>query len=252
LLYAVVRLVCLAVFRLGFRIRAFGRDNVPRQGPLLLASNHVSLLDPPVVGSAAPRPLHYMAKAELFRVPILGGLIRRLNAYPVEREGADAAALRQALTLLRAGGALLVFPEGTRGVEGRLGAARPGTGMLAALSDAPVVPVYIQGTGRVLPRGASRPRTGRISVWYGPPLRFPRTRGREHYQEISDEIMAAIGRLKVAAERTGRTRHAAAPDSALAGAPPAAVVGVDGRTGGPSRPCSDETAAGMSPACEIH
>lgn len=200
MLYAVLRIQILAILRLVFRFRVFGRDNVPRQGPALLAANHVSLLDPPVVGAGAPRPLHYMAKAELFGVPLLGRLIRSLNSYPVEREGADAGALRQALGLLKAGQALLVFPEGTRGTEGRLAPARAGAGMLAALSNAPVVPVYIQGTGRVLPRGANRPRRAAISVWYGPPLRFARTRGRERYQEISDEIMAAIGRLKAEAE----------------------------------------------------
>lgn len=200
MLYAVLKAQVVAILRLVFRFRAFGRDNVPRQGPVLLAANHVSVLDPPVVGAGAPRPLHFMAKAELFGVPLLGGLIRSLNAYPVEREGADAGALRRALGLLEDGQALLVFPEGTRGSEGRLQSARAGAGMLAALSEAPVVPVYIQGTGRVLPRGASRPRRARISVWYGPPLRFARTRGRGRYQEISDQIMAAIGRLKAEAE----------------------------------------------------
>ena len=168
---------------------------------LLLAANHVSLFDPPVVGAGAPRPLHFMAKAELFRVPFLGWLIRNLNAHPVERDGADAAALRHALLLLREGKALLVFPEGTRGTEGQLQPGRPGAGMLAALSEAPVVPVYVQGTGYALPRGASRPHRARVTVRYGPPLRFKRGRGKHRYQEISDQIMAAIGRLKAEAEQ---------------------------------------------------
>jgi len=137
-----------------------------------------------------------MAKAELFRVPLLGGLIRRLNAHPVDRSGSDAAALRLALGLLRDGRALLVFPEGTRGTEGSLQRGRAGVGMLAALAEARVVPVYVQGTGRALPRGAVFPRPTRITVACGPALQFARERGRDRYQAVSDEIMAAIGRLK--------------------------------------------------------
>jgi 1-acyl-sn-glycerol-3-phosphate acyltransferase len=201
MLYRILRPLTYAVLRLFFGFRAIGRENVPLEGRLLLAANHVSALDPPVVGSAAPRPLHFMAKAELFRVPFLGWLISHLNAHPVERDGADAAALRHALLLLREEKALLVFPEGTRGTEGQLQPGRPGTGMLVALSEAPVVPVYVQGTGHALPRGASRPQRACVTVRYGPPLRFERGRGRRRYQEISDQIMAAIGRLKAEAEQ---------------------------------------------------
>jgi 1-acyl-sn-glycerol-3-phosphate acyltransferase len=206
--YAVMKALALAALRLLFRHRAIGVEHVPLTGGALLASNHMSHLDPPVVGVGAPRPLHFMAKAELFRIPLFGGMIRRLNAYPVEREGADASALRHALLLLRRGEALLVFPEGTRGTEGGpLGQGRAGTGMLAALAGVPVVPVYVEGTGRALPRGAGRPRLTRITVRYGPPLVFDRgkrgdrDRGKQRYQEISDQIMAAIGRLRAEAEQ---------------------------------------------------
>ena len=202
MLYAFVKLLLIGVLRVVFRFRALGAENVPREGAVLLAANHASMLDPPVVGAGAPRPLHFMAKAELFRIPLFGGLIRRLNAHPVERDGADAGALREALGLLRAGKALLVFPEGTRGTEGTLRPGRPGTGMLAALSEAPVVPVYIQGSGRALPRGATCPRRARITVAYGPPLRFGHARGREHYQRITEEIMAALRRLKAEVDGT--------------------------------------------------
>jgi 1-acyl-sn-glycerol-3-phosphate acyltransferase len=196
------------VLRGFFRLRAIGVGNVPRAGGLMLAANHVSVFDPPVIGAAAPRPLHFMAKAELFRIPLLGRFVRRLHAYPVEREGADATALRHALLLLRRGEALLVFPEGTRGTEGGpLGRGRAGAGMLAALAEVPVIPVYVEGTGRVLPRGATRPRRAPITVRYGHPLTFVRGerggrgRGKERYQEISDQIMAAIGRLRAEAEQ---------------------------------------------------
>jgi 1-acyl-sn-glycerol-3-phosphate acyltransferase len=208
-LYAVLKPLTALVLRLICGFRSVGADHVPREGAVLLAANHVSVLDPPVVGAGAKRPLHFMAKAELFRIPFLGWLIRNLNAYPVEREGADVAALRHAKLLLREGKALLVFPEGTRGTEGVLAPGRAGAGMLAAHSEAPVVPVYIQGTGRVLPRGATRLHRVPILVAYGPPLRFTRGRGKQRYQEISDEIMAAIARLK--AEVEGRPAPSAAP-----------------------------------------
>jgi 1-acyl-sn-glycerol-3-phosphate acyltransferase len=195
-LYAILKRLIAGVLRLGFRFRAIGIENVPARGPVLLAANHVSALDPPAIGAGAPRPLHYLAKAELFRVPLLGPLIRRLNAYPVRRAGADAAALRRALGLLREGRAVLVFPEGTRGAEGAVGPGKPGAGMLAALSGAPVVPVFVRGTGRVLPRGARWPRRAAITVAYGPPIRFEHERGKNGYQSISDEIMAAIARLQ--------------------------------------------------------
>ena len=201
MLYACLKPTIRQIGRVWFRLSVTGADRVPREGPALLASNHLSVLDPALIGSVMPRELDYMAKTELFRIPGFGGLIRRLNAHPVDRTGSDSAALRLALRLLQQGRAVLVFPEGTRGSEGKLQEARAGAGMLAALSGAPVVPVYIQGSGRALPRGATVPRPKRVSVTVGSPLRFTRERGRTRYQEVSDEIMAAIGRLKAEAER---------------------------------------------------
>jgi 1-acyl-sn-glycerol-3-phosphate acyltransferase len=191
-----MRLLALGAARVLFRFGTIGSDNVPASGAALLAANHESLLDPPLVGAGTRRELDFLAKAELFPVPLFGGLIRRLNAHPVERGGTDLGALRQALALLRAGRALLVFPAGTRSAAGQLGAARPGAGMLATLSRAPVVPVHIQGSGRALARGARLPRLARVTVTYGKPLTFAPGRGKAYYQEVSDEIMAAIGRLR--------------------------------------------------------
>jgi 1-acyl-sn-glycerol-3-phosphate acyltransferase len=224
-LYPVLKRCVAGIGGVWFRLSAAGADRVPREGALLLASNHLSVLDPALIGCVCPRELDYMAKAELFRIPGFAGLIRRLNAHPVDRAGSDSAALRLALRLLGKSRALLVFPEGTRGAEGRLQAARAGAGMLAALSEAPVVPVYVQGTGRALPRGAVLPRPARVTVTFGTPIRFTRERGRARYQEISDEIMAAIGRLKAESER-GRPAAAAArrTDSTTPEASPAGRI----------------------------
>jgi 1-acyl-sn-glycerol-3-phosphate acyltransferase len=190
-----------ALCRVVFRLEVRGAEHVPRAAPLLIVANHSSVLDPPIVAAAAPRPLHFMAKAELFGVPLLGRLIRAVNALPVRREGSDPRALREALKILRGGQALLVFPEGTRGAEGVLREGKPGAGMLALLGGVPVIPAYIEGTGRALPRGRSLPRPVKVRVTFGPPLRFDKCDGRpdkQQYREASRRMMAAIGLLKEA------------------------------------------------------
>src|SRR5213594_2355607 len=111
--YAFMRFLAVALMRLLFRLEAVGRENIPERGPVLLVSNHSSVLDPPLIGGMSDRQLTYLAKAELFEIPLFGALIRGLNARPIRREGADPGALRTARRVLEEGGALLVFPEGT-------------------------------------------------------------------------------------------------------------------------------------------
>jgi 1-acyl-sn-glycerol-3-phosphate acyltransferase len=197
-LYATLKVPAVALMRLLFRLEVKGREHVPATGPVLIASNHVSVLDPPFVGGASPRELYFLAKEELFRVPVLGRLIAALNSRPVKRDGSDSRALKTALKLLEEERALLVFPEGTRGVEGRLGEGKPGVGMLAVMSGASVVPAHISGTGRALPPGRALPRLAKVRVRFGPPLVF---KGAEHdgrkerYREATRDIMGAIARL---------------------------------------------------------
>jgi 1-acyl-sn-glycerol-3-phosphate acyltransferase len=197
-LYGFLKPLAVALMRLLFRLEVQGQEHVPATGPLLLVANHVSVLDPPFVGGASPRELHFMAKEELFGIPLLGRLISSLNARPVRRDGSDSRALKAALRLLGEGRALLVFPEGTRGVEGRLGEAKPGAGMLAVMSGAAVVPVHISGTGRALPAGRVVPRLARVRVRFGPPLCFKVAAEdrKERYREASREIMRAIAQLQ--------------------------------------------------------
>jgi 1-acyl-sn-glycerol-3-phosphate acyltransferase len=198
-LYRILKPLAVALMRLMFRLEVHGREHVPEAGPVLLASNHVSVLDPPLVGGASPRELHFMAKEELFRIPGFGRLIAALNAHPVRRDGSDGRALKTALRLLGEGRALLVFPEGTRGVEGRLGGAKPGAGMLAVMSGALVVPVHISGSGRALPPGRALPRPAKVRVRFGPPLSFksaPDEDRRERYRDATREIMRGIAQLE--------------------------------------------------------
>ena len=198
MLYAFLKPIALAIMRALFRLEGRGVEHVPQQGPVLLVANHSSFLDPPLVGGVAPRPLSFMAKAELFRVPGFGTLIRNLNARPVRREGADAGALRTALRVLQDGGVLLMFPEGTRGPEGVLREPKPGAAMLAVMSGAQVVPVFIEGSGRAWPRGQTLPRPAKVRVTFGALMKFERrdAEGRKtDYEMVSRRLMAAIDRL---------------------------------------------------------
>lgn len=199
MLYAFVKLVAVLLARLCFRTEAHGTENVPQTGPALVVSNHSSVLDPPLMGATVPRPLHFMAKEELFRIPLFGWLIRRVNALPIKRGTADPSALRMSMRVLEEGGALLVFPEATRTPEGVIGEGRPGAGMLAVLSGVPVVPAYIEGSGRAWPKGRRFPRPTKVRVRFGRPMQFKRdeSRGRkEQYAAASRAMMAAIANLK--------------------------------------------------------
>lgn len=209
MLYAVVKSIVVILMRLLFRLEARDAGNIPATGPVLIVSNHSSLLDPPLVGGASSRQLSFLAKAELFRIPVLGPLIRRVGARPIRREGPDPGAMRAALRVLEENGALLIFPEGTRGPEGVLRPAKAGAGMLAVMTGAPVVPVYVSGSGRAWPKGRRLPRPAKVTVVFGEPLRFDGRRGgdrRQQYEAASRAMMAAIGRLKDALEAQGRGR----------------------------------------------
>lgn len=216
MLYAILKPIAVALMRLLFRLEVVDPGLVPATGPVLIVSNHVSMLDPPLVGGAAPRPLFFMAKEELFRIPLFGRLIRSLNARPVRRDGSDMRALKASLALLEEGRALLVFPEGTRGEDGQPPREfKAGVGMLAVMSGAPVVPVYVSGSGAALPRGRALPRLTRVRVTFGPPLSFklpgklpgptPSRRAgkradddgrKEAYREAAQGMQRAIAQLR--------------------------------------------------------
>jgi 1-acyl-sn-glycerol-3-phosphate acyltransferase len=199
MLYTVCKVIAVAIMRLLFRMEGRGTEHIPREGPVLIVANHSSVLDPPIVGGVCPRQLTFLAKAELFRIPGFGWLIRRLGARPLRREGADPSALRTAQRVLAEGRALLVFPEGTRGEEGILREAKPGAALLAVQSGAAVVPAYVHGTGRAWPRGRRLPRPVKVMVTFGAPLRFPRAVGADRkaqYEVASRQMMAAIDDLR--------------------------------------------------------
>jgi len=150
-----------------YAVHVSGRDRVPASGPLIVASNHVSYLDPPILGTWFPRVIHYMAKQELFDIPVLGAFIRAVHAFPVNREQGDRAAIRHALTVLKAGGVVGIFPEGRRNLDGEA-QARSGAVLLSAMAQCPVVPVALVNTHLA----AKHLRAAKAEVRIGEPLTF--------------------------------------------------------------------------------
>jgi len=183
-------------------MRAEGVHNVPRTGGVILAANHKSYLDPPLIGAFLPRQIHYLAKKQLFRVPLMGSWMRAQHVIPINREGFDRAGLEGALDAVRRGGALLLFPEGTRIRRPGMGPPREGVGLLVARSGVPVVPVHLRGTWGP-ERGWFRP--GGIRLRYGEPILFPPApKGREGrllFPAIARDIVRAIQTLGAMPER---------------------------------------------------
>lgn len=210
MLYGILKPLAVFLMRAWFGLRVRGAEHIPSSGPALIVSNHQSILDPPLIGGATRRRIYFLAKAELFRIPLFGWLIRALHARPVRREGSDPRALRTAALLLEEGKALLVFPEGTRSLDGRLGEGKPGVGMLAVTSGAPVVPAYVSGTLEALPKGAVWPRRSQVSVSFGPALHFKAPIGsgrKERYREATKEMMRGIAQLREQSDTIHSTDH---------------------------------------------
>ncbi|WP_054969428.1 lysophospholipid acyltransferase family protein [Alicyclobacillus ferrooxydans] len=145
-LYKVMRAVAVGLLHGMFRLRAHGRSNLPVEGPFLIASNHINILDPFVIGACVPRFVEFMAKDELFHIPLVSGVIRYLGAFPVRRGANDKAALKRALEVPKRGGCLVIFPEGHRSRDCKVGKGLPGIALVARRSMCPVVPCAIVGT----------------------------------------------------------------------------------------------------------
>jgi 1-acyl-sn-glycerol-3-phosphate acyltransferase len=193
-----------------FRWSVFNPERVPLTGGVILASNHSSFLDPPLVGSALKRDINYLARESLFRYPGIGALLRSWNSVPVDRDGGGARGLKNILDRLLNGGGIILFPEGTRSRDGKLQPARSGIGLTVIKSNAPVVPVRVFGTFDAFGRNQKIPLPKRVAVKYGQPMNFEKLRAeaktcdkarlKEIYQQIADEIMAVIAKLEPRAD----------------------------------------------------
>jgi 1-acyl-sn-glycerol-3-phosphate acyltransferase len=201
-LYRILKLFLSPLLHLQYRVSAEGVESFPPEGPVIVASNHLSFMDSVFMPLCAPRRIVFLSKAEYFDSPKTAWLFRALGMIPVRREARKIAeaALEAALRVLRAGEILGLYPEGTRSPDGRLYRGRTGVARLALRSQAPVVPVGITGTREVMPKAAKLPKPwGSVTVRFGNPLSFDRHVGqpedRSLLREITDEVMNAIASL---------------------------------------------------------
>lgn len=177
-------------FTVFYRWEVRGQEHIPERGGTVVCCNHISNLDPPLLGSAMRRPIRFMAKEELFRIPVFSSLIRKFGAFPVQRGSADKRALKKALSILKQGEVLGVFPEGTRSKTGKLGEAHTGASFIALKGEAEVVPAAIVGPYRLFRK---------VTVIFGPPLDLSEYRGKkwtsQTLKDVTDRIMGEINTL---------------------------------------------------------
>jgi 1-acyl-sn-glycerol-3-phosphate acyltransferase len=187
--------------RLFFRFRIIHRERMIQSGPVILAMNHQSYLDPPLAGTACDRAIYFLARRTLLNVPLLGGVLPKLNVIPVNQEGVDRSAIKAVIRILQAGNGVLVFPEGSRTLDGTLQAAEPGIGLIIAKTLAPVVPMRIFGAHEALPRHGGRLRFVPITLVIGEPISFSAADmelgGKDLYARLSDRVMKAIAALHI-------------------------------------------------------
>jgi 1-acyl-sn-glycerol-3-phosphate acyltransferase len=188
--------------RIFFRVRVVHRERMINHGPVILAANHQSFLDPPLAGSVSDRGIYFLARRSLLNGPVLGWLLPKLNVVPVDSEGGkDRTALKALIRILRAGEGTLVFPEGQRTLDGNLQPAQPGLGLVIAKTLAPVVPMRIFGAYEAWPVHEKWPRPRHVTIVVGEPIRFTRedveAGGKEVYQALSQRVMDAIAALRM-------------------------------------------------------
>ena len=207
MIYAFLRWLMRAMTRtyLVGLFRVIGAENVPRTGPLIICPSHSGTLDPPMVPAFTPRSDAWsMAKSEYFRGGLNEFLFRQYHAFPVVRHSADRNALRRSFDLLKAGRALVIYPEGTRVESGVLATPEPGAGFIAQKAGCPVLPVGLTGTRECLPKGARWPRRVPVSITFGKPFTVASKRAdgsRISHQEAADAIMLEIAELLPANQR---------------------------------------------------
>lgn len=186
--YDFAKSVVTGVFKPLYRVEAIGLEHFPKEGGVLLCANHIHNFDPIIVGIMAPRPVHYMAKEEIFSVPVLGNIVRKCNAFPVKRGFNDREALRTGLKILKDGHVFGLFPEGTRSKTGELGKGLSGAGFFALRSQASVVPCAIIGPYRSFRK---------LKVVYGEPIDLEEMRKEKaSAEQVTELIMSKIDKLR--------------------------------------------------------
>jgi 1-acyl-sn-glycerol-3-phosphate acyltransferase len=184
------------ILRVFYRFEVIGHENIPKEGGVIIASNHISYLDPLVIGSASKRRATYMAKEGLFKIPLVGTFVRSFS-FSVRRGRPQPSTIKEAVRRLEQGELIIMFPEGGRSIDGKLLNIKRGIGVIAALSKMPVVPALISGTEKALPVGARFLKPAKITVIFGKPIWIDVKEKDKHFQErISKDILETINNLK--------------------------------------------------------
>jgi len=172
-IFYIIVIYFISIFaRLVFRVRVSGVENIPTSGGVIVAANHVSFLDIPLLAYSLIRHANFIAKKELFTIPVLGTLLRLLGAIPIDREKIDRPAIREIIKKLNSGNVVVIYPEGTRSLNGKLQAGKPGVGFIVRLSGKKVVPAAIIGTDKAMPSGSWFLRPYPVTIRFGKPLDF--------------------------------------------------------------------------------
>ena len=191
--YKILKVIFRFTFNLLFSPKVIGAENVPKEGAMIMAANHMSNWDPPILGTYLPRTVGYMAKEELFKPAIAGAIIKSLNAFPVKRGASDRGAIKMALNILKKGLCLGIFPEGTRSRDGKLHKAQAGVSLIAAMSKAPVVPTALIGTNKICSKEEKFPQ---LTIVFGEPIYYEgKSNDKAALEEFSQEIMKKIENL---------------------------------------------------------
>ena len=198
MVYTFTRFIAFLLFKIFFRVQIFGRKGFPKEGPVIVAPNHTSFLDPIIVGIGAPRKLSYLARDTLFRLKPFARMLRWIHVSPIKRETGDVNAFKLTLNKLSQGESILIFPEGTRSGDGNLQKPKSGIGFLQDISGTMILPCYVKGSMEAWPRHSRFPRPRRVSVYFGKPLEFENIPGdkKERYMRIAGQVMDAIAGLK--------------------------------------------------------
>lgn len=199
ILYKVVLFLVFWYFKLIYRNKIYGAEHFYK-GAALLAANHTSFYDPPLLSISTPYEVHFLARQTLFKPFLFGRLIKRLNAHPVSGKAQDVTVFKTVVRLMKEGKKVIIFPEGTRSRDGKLKAIKPGVAMLVARTGAAVIPVYLHGTFAIWPESKKFPKfSGRTACVFGTPLHFSVDSSRdakEQQEAISEKIHQAITQLK--------------------------------------------------------
>ena len=198
LFYAILWLFFNGFGRLFLRYRTIGKEHIPRTGGVLFAANHASYSDIPLLGCGIPRRVAFLGRATLFPNRFFNWALRCLGWIPLKTDRIDRKAFGEAISLIKEGKPVVIFPEGTRSQDGHLKKGKPGIGVIVAETQCPVIPAYISGSRQVLPMGSSRLRFHPVTIHFGEPMDFsssPGERPRAYYEDVSTAVMTRIAEL---------------------------------------------------------